>query len=1083
MPTLRDFADQLQRLHAYRDVLGIATLLDFDEPLPLDAAGRRHLGLDARVRRAAVAAGAGTLRFLAIDAALGDWTRAELAALCRTVALRAPHLLWLVVVVTRDTRAVVLAAPSASPRVPVLRIEPDRVLPSDAETLAAVHSARRGPDVLVHHRWAEVLGRDHLTRRFYRELEHRVLDLAATARGHAPDSVRHELALLNTTRVLFLSFLQAKGWLDEDREYLRHRAMHQLEGGGGLHRCFLEPLFFGTLNTPASNRSAAARALGRIPFLNGGLFARTPIERRARHVVLADDALAELMLSLLGRYRLTAHEEQAGWSEAAVDPEMLGRAFESLMARDERRAAGAFYTPHELIHRVAGAGLEAALACFGAEERVVRAAEAGERVSARDARRLADAVRAVRILDPACGSGAFLVHALERLAALSGAAGDRRSLSLRRRDVLTTSIFGVDINPTAVWLCELRLWLSVVIDAEESDPSRVMPLPNLDRNIRVGDALAGTAFDEAPRTGGIALERLRGRYTRATGVRKRTLARAIDREERTAAIALATRALDLAVSRRRDMLCALRSRDLFLDRTTATAAQLRRLAELRGAVREARRRLAVLRSGGSLPFAFGSHFPDVAARGGFDAIIGNPPWVRLHHIAPADRTDLRARYRVMRDAAWAAGADATGAGRGFAAQADLSALFIERSLALLRPTGTLALLVPAKLWRALAGGGVRQLLAEEATLREIADWSEGPSTFDAVVYPSLVVATRTKDAAQDGTVRVGVARRDRLLAWESRTDDLPIEGTPGAPWALVPPDVRRDFERLAGAGEPLSSTVLGRPLLGVKTGCNDAFLVQALDQALDQALEQALDQALEQRSSGDPPCSDDVCRVAANDTTGAIEQRVLRPVLRGEGLQAWHRPPNDERIIWTHDALGAPLDRLPAGAHEWLRPWSRRLSARTDAQGRGAWWQLFRTDAARTDLPRVVWGDIGRTPRAVVLERGNPAVPLNSCYAILAPSDDDAHALAVLLNAPPIIAWLTMIAEPARGGYHRFLGWTVARLPIPRDWGRAVDRLAPIGRAAAAGSPPDAATHTAAVLASYHLRPRDAAALLTWTHS
>ena len=1072
MPTLREFAERLQQLRSYRDVQRVASLLDFGEPLAVDAGGRRHLGLDPRVRRASIAPGAGTLRFLVLDASLADWTRAELAALCRQVAVRAPHLLWLVAVVTRDSRAVVFAAPSAGSRVPLLRVEPDRVLPSDAETLVAVHNARQGPDVLVHHRWAEVLGREHLTRRFYRELEANVLDLAATARGQASETVRHELALLNTTRVLFLAFLQAKGWLDDDREFLRHRTMQQLDRGGALHRRLLEPLFFGTLNTPTAKRSAAARALGRIPFLNGGLFARTPLERRARHVELADDALAELVLSLLGRYRLTAHEEQAAWSEAAVDPEMLGRAFESLMARDERRAAGAFYTPHDMLHRVAGAGLDAALACHGADEGLIHAAERGDALSPRDAARVAVAVRSVRILDPACGSGAFLVHALERLAALAAVGGDPRALPLRRRDVLTTSIFGVDLNPMAVWLCELRLWLSVVIDAEETDPSRVMPLPNLDRNIRVGDALAGPAFDGPARGGAVPLEALRARYARATGMRKRTLARAVDREERRAAIALAQRVLDVTVAKRRDMLGAIRSRDLFSSRPPATAVQRRRLAEFRSDVREARRRLTGLRNGGSLPFAFGSHFPDVAARGGFDAILGNPPWVRLHHIAPSDRLDLRARYRVMREAAWVAGADATGAGRGFAAQADLSALFIERSLALLRPSGTLALLVPAKLWRSLAGGGVRQLLLQDATLREVGDWTEGRSTFDAVVYPSLVVASRTAERANGPLVRVGVARRDRLLAWNARADALPIEASPGAPWALVPPDVRRDFERVARAGPPLASTAFGRPVLGVKTGCNDAFIVRVLEPAPT---------APHVPTRSGP--ADDSCRVVGQDATGAIERAVLRPLLRGDGLSAWRRGADDARIIWTHDATGDPLDRLPPAAVDWLRPWSRRLATRTDAQGRGPWWQLFRTEAASMNRPRVVWGDIGRAPRASVVPSGDPAVPLNSCYVLFAPTEDDAHALATLLNAPPLVAWLRMIAEPARGGYHRFLGWTVARLPIPRDWSGAVERLAPIGRAAAAGAPPDAATLTAAVLACYHIRPRDVSALLTWTHS
>ncbi len=1063
MPTLRDFADRLARLRSYRDALSLAELFAFDEPAPLDAPSRRQLGLDVRVRRASIASGAGTLRLLVVDAAFGDWTRTELASACARVALRAPHLLWLIVVVARETRGVVFAAPAVGAKVSLLRVDPDRVLPSDAETLAALFSARSGPDVLVHHRWAEVLGRDHLTRRFYRELERSVLDLAATATGTAPESVRTEIAILHTTRLLFLSFLQAKGWLDGDREYLRQRTLAQLEHGGALHRRFLDPLFFGTLNTPLPRRAAAARTLGRIPFLNGGLFARTPLEKRCRQVTLADDALGELLLSLLSRYRLTAHEEQIGWSEAAVDPEMLGRAFESLMARDERRAAGAFYTPHELLHRVAGAGLDAALVRLGAEERVIRAAEAGERLGGAAKARLAHAVRSVRVLDPACGSGAFLVHALERLAALAGAAGDRRPLSLRRRDVLTASIFGVDINPTAVWLCELRLWLSVVIDAEESDPSRVIPLPNLDRNVRVGDALAGPAFDGPARGGGAVLERLRGRYTRATGVRKRTLARALDREERSAAESLARSALDVSVARRRDLLGALRSRDLFAGRTAATAAQSRRLAELRADVRERRRQVAALRGGASLPFAFASHFPDVAARGGFDAVIGNPPWVRLHQVAPAARLDLRSRFRVMREAAWMVGAEATGAGRGFAAQADLAALFVERSLALLRPSGTLALLVPTKLWRSLAGGGVRRLLTEEATVREVADWSEAPATFDAVVYPSLIVASRER--AERPAVQVAVARRERLLAWESTAGDLPLEDSPGAPWLLVPPDVRADFERLSAAGIPLASTHFGRPLLGVKTGCNEAFIVQALERGTDLR------------------GPHDVISVVANDSAGVIERSMVRPLLRGERLRAWRADADDSRIIWTHGADGSPVERLPSGAAAWLTPWRRRLAARTDGHGRGPWWQLFRTDTARTDRPRVVWGDIGRAPRALVLPSGDPTILLNSCYAVMAPSDDDAHALAALLNAPPITAWLQLIAEPARGGYHRFLGWTVARLPIPRDWARAVARLAPIGRAAAEGEVPDPTTLSEVALSCFRLRPRDAAALLTWTHS
>jgi len=123
-------------------------------------------------------------------------------------------------------------------------------------------------------------------------------------------------------------------------------------------------------------------------------------------------------------------------------------------------------------------------------------------------------------------------------------------------------------------------------------------------------------------------------------------------------------------------------------------------------------------------------------------VVGNPPWVRLHRIPPAERHSLRERYDVLRHAAWDAGAAAGGAGAGFAGQADLAALFVERSLQLLRPHGVLSLLVPAKLWTALAGGGVRRLLHTRARVLALEDCSGAPDMFDAVTYPSIVVAER-----------------------------------------------------------------------------------------------------------------------------------------------------------------------------------------------------------------------------------------------------------------------------------------------------------------------------------------------------
>jgi hypothetical protein len=391
----------------------------------------------------------------------------------------------------------------------------------------------------------------------------------------------------------------------------------------------LLPLFFGTLNTRYARRASAARTLGRIPFLNGGLFARSPNERRFRQVYFPDDELGKLFGELFARYRFTAREESTEFVELAVDPEMLGKAFESLMSKRDRKGSGSYYTPHALVARAADAAFARALAVSPETCHAGSLAEWSEVMRRSIGARLRD----ITILDPACGSGAFLVHALERVAELRRAAGEEGALTDIRRDVLMRSIFGVDKNPTAVWLCELRLWLSVVIESQVDDPLEVRPLPNLDRNIRVGDSLAGV-FTEGPMTQGAGsrLRVLRERYARAAGRRKESLVRLLDREERRVALANVDHELTSIAAVRRDLLTAIRGRDLFGERM-APAPELRAEAtalRVRAAtLRVERRRLA---GGSALPFSFAVHFADVAARGGFDIILGNPPWVRLHRV-------------------------------------------------------------------------------------------------------------------------------------------------------------------------------------------------------------------------------------------------------------------------------------------------------------------------------------------------------------------------------------------------------------------------------------------------------------------
>lgn len=1059
MLTIRSAATLLARVDSLETMRPLLRELGFaGAPHTVDAALRSALGLTDCVLRARLLAGPGGLRALAAvlpeDADAREATRRLAAALDR----HAPGTAWLLCLLhapNTDARTLLLATitrPARGPvRLAVLRSRLARVTDSDADTLRALAGAVSDDAFATYARWTDVLGREALSGRFYRALERAVQRLADTATGDAMVSPadRRTIALLTTSRLLFLAFLEAKGWLDADRGFLMRECTAALERGGRLHQRWLQPLAFGTLNTPVSRRAPAARRFGRVPFLNGGLFARAALERRHARLRFDDDAIVALVGELLDRYRFTASEDSSTWSEAAVDPEMLGRAFEGLMGPVERRGTGSFYTPPALVDRVVGDALQ----------RVI------EPTLGPQARR--DAIAALHCLDPACGSGAFLVHALERLTALRLAAGDERPPHAVRREVLTASIFGVDRNPIAVWLCELRLWLAVIIDCDLTDPLQVPPLPNLDHHIRVGDSLSGGDFRFAPATGR-RLASLRARYAHASGTRKHTLADALDREERARARAELARAIRHDHAERAALLARLRTRDLFGERPAPSAVDRARLAALRARLRELRARDRRLALGGALPFRFASHLADVGARGGFDLVIGNPPWVRPHQLPVTERIALRRDFRSMRDAQWRVGAARAGAGPGFAAQADLAAAFVERSVSLLREGGTLALLVPAKLWRSLAGGGVRRLVDDDTQLHALVDWSDAPALFDAATYPSLIVATRRPVEAPRATPTAGepvhleVVRGDRHHRFVLPATALPLGGDRTAPWLLLPPDVRAAFERVRRAGPSLGDAGLGRPTLGVKCGCNEAFLVHAHED------------------------DDDLARITAGAHHGTIERTLLRPALAGHAVgRDVDRAVEHEsvRIVWTHGRDGRPLGTLPPRAARWMQRWRSRLERRRDARQRQPWWTLFRTDAARPDTPRLVWADFGRTLRTRVLDRGDPTVPLNTCYVLRTPALEDAFALDALLGSPLAAAWLDAIAEPARGGWRRYLGWTVAALPVPDDWVRARTLLAPLGRRRSLGDPPSPDEHLAVVASAYRLDVATVSPLIAWQHA
>lgn len=452
MLTLHAAATLLAKIDSLESLRTLAEVMGFTNSRRVTTDTLRDLGIAQLARRACVSRGVGHLRCLAVvfrtgEPHLGTDPREQVKQLCRALAIGAPRRDWCVLTLDSTSRTVtvtVVRRYAAGPRLVAVRIDQTRVLDSDADALRSLAAIRETDPVLRLARMADVLGRDVLSARFYRALQDVVAHLAETAGGRATPVEKRELALLCVSRCLFLAFLEAKGWLNNDRQFLLHHLTACLERGDSVHQQLLRPLFFGTLNTPCRKRAATARAFGEIPFLNGGLFALTPLERRCRTLRFTNDALAALLVDLFNRYRFTAHEDSTSWSEAAIDPEMLGRAFESLMAADERQRTGTFYTPPAVVSDVVDDALRVAIPALPPDALTDTVAPL---VLSKPVR---EQLCALRVLDPACGSGAFLVHTLERIAGILKRANDHRPIHEIRRAVLTQGIFGVDRNPMAV---------------------------------------------------------------------------------------------------------------------------------------------------------------------------------------------------------------------------------------------------------------------------------------------------------------------------------------------------------------------------------------------------------------------------------------------------------------------------------------------------------------------------------------------------------------------------------------------------------------------------------------------------------
>ena len=606
---------------------------------------------------------------------------------------------------------------------------------------------------------------------------------------------------------------------------------------------------------------------------NGGLFADDPVVDK---IVLPDalagdvaklgqwDFKSEVPVTLLGHIF-----EQSVTDIERLKARALGQPDPSVT---KRKREGVVYTPDMvtrfIVEKTIGVTLAEAFEVLRTRHALSEKAPPAAQVAFWQA--YAEGLRALTVVDPACGSGAFLVAAYDALF-FEYARAAKALLALGAPldfdvadEILTKNLYGVDLNPESVEITRLSLWLKTA--------RREHRLASLDATIRIGDSLIE---DKA--------------YT--------------------------------------------------------------------------------LR-----PFDWKLAFPEVFAKGGFDVVVGNPPYVRMEFIK-AIKPYLAEHYAVTSD------------------RADLYAYFYERGLVLLREAGRLGFISSSTFFRTGTGEPLRRHLIEAAEIETIVDFGDAQIFGGVTTYPAILAMR--KGAPAPGSIRYlvieGEPPTDLGRAFVETARTMPRARLTAQSWRVEDDALARLRDKIRGGRKTLGE-VYGAPMRGIVTGLNEAFVI---------------DTATRDRLMARDPKSADL----------------LKPFLRGEDVKRWRVEPQGFWLINTPKGK-VDIEAYPA-IRDWLLPFRPALEKRATKQ---AWFELQQAQLVYQNSfvhKKIVYQDITNTNPFSMNESGEFLA--NTCYFIAS----DRLDLVAILNSALSWFFYAAVTNIARGGYLRLRSDFVTQLPIP----------------------------------------------------
>ena len=291
--------------------------------------------------------------------------------------------------------------------------------------------------------------------------------------------------------------------------------------------------------------------------------------------------------------------------------------------------------------------------------------------------------------------------------------------------------------------------------------------------------------------------------------------------------------------------------------------------------------------------------------------------------------------------------------------------------------------------------------------------------FEDAQNAPLIFVLEKREPAEGHRVKVEMVNRlEEWLSWEIEQEELPLyKGDPASPWLMAPPKVVLAMRKMQKAGPRLGDVFSVN--MGVKTAANNIFFVKRFEVI-------------------------DVPNIFLVTTEGGekvrIEKELLRPLVRGKDVDAWHYRVEDY-IIWTHDDVkGDVREELPPYANEYFQNESvKRILSRRDDYRRGQpLWIIFRVSRDKL-RDKIAWQDIEKTIKAVylpsevtdkVLGRKKLIVD-NTVYFVVVEDKRLAYALAAILNSTPVRTYVAAYVMRTGAAYCHYKGWYMGVIPIP----------------------------------------------------